>query len=41
MTAVEANKWMEANMFPFYPLGDLKVPEDPAAQSTKKSEQND
>lgn len=24
MTPVEANKWMEANMFPFYPLGDLK-----------------
>jgi 2-oxoglutarate ferredoxin oxidoreductase subunit beta len=21
---VEANKWMEENMFPFYPLGDLK-----------------
>lgn len=27
MTAVEANAWMEANMFPFYPPGDLKVPE--------------
>lgn len=26
MTPVEANKWMEENMFPFYPLGDLKVP---------------
>lgn len=24
MTPVEANKWMEENMFPFYPLGDLK-----------------
>jgi 2-oxoglutarate ferredoxin oxidoreductase subunit beta len=23
-TPVEANKWMEENMFPFYPLGDLK-----------------
>ena len=21
---VAANKWMEENMFPFYPLGDLK-----------------
>ncbi|MBO4535760.1 MAG: 2-oxoglutarate oxidoreductase, partial [Bacteroidales bacterium] len=21
---VEANKWMEENMFPFYPLGDMK-----------------
>lgn len=24
MTPVEANKWMEENMFPVYPLGDLK-----------------
>ncbi len=24
MTPVEANKWMEENMFPFYPLGDMK-----------------
>lgn len=27
MTPVESNKWMEENMFPFYPLGDIKVPE--------------
>lgn len=27
MTPVESNKWMEENMIPFYPLGDLKVPE--------------
>jgi 2-oxoglutarate ferredoxin oxidoreductase subunit beta len=26
MTPKESNKWMEENMFPFYPLGDLKVP---------------
>jgi 2-oxoglutarate ferredoxin oxidoreductase subunit beta len=26
MTPVEANEWMEKNMFPFYPLGDIKVP---------------
>ena len=26
MTPVEANKWMEENMFPMFPLGDLKVP---------------
>ncbi len=26
MTPVDANKWMEENMFPFYPLGDIKVP---------------
>ncbi len=25
MNPVEANKWMEKNMFEFYPLGDLKV----------------
>ncbi|VAW20691.1 2-oxoglutarate/2-oxoacid ferredoxin oxidoreductase, beta subunit [hydrothermal vent metagenome] len=24
MTPVGANKWMEENMFPFYPLGDMK-----------------
>jgi len=24
MPPVEANKWMEDNMFPFYPLGDIK-----------------
>ncbi len=26
MTPVESNKWMEENMFPFYPLGDIKIP---------------
>ncbi len=26
MTPVAANKWMEENMFPAYPLGDIKVP---------------
>ncbi len=25
LTPVKANKWMEDNMFPFYPLGDIKV----------------
>lgn len=25
MTPVEANIWLEENMFPYYPLGDLKV----------------
>jgi 2-oxoglutarate ferredoxin oxidoreductase subunit beta len=28
MTPVESNKWMEENMFPFYPLGDLKTPSE-------------
>ncbi len=27
MTPRKANEWMEANMFPFYPPGDIKVPE--------------
>ena len=27
MTPVGANKWMEENMFPYYPLGDLKDPD--------------
>jgi len=26
MTPLEANAWMEKNMFPLYPIGDLKVP---------------
>jgi 2-oxoglutarate ferredoxin oxidoreductase subunit beta len=25
MTPVDANNWMEENMFPYYPLGDIKV----------------
>jgi 2-oxoglutarate/2-oxoacid ferredoxin oxidoreductase subunit beta len=28
MTPVKANKWMEENMFPFYPLGDIKIPKE-------------
>ena len=28
MTPVESNEWMEKNMFPFYPLGDMKLPEE-------------
>lgn len=28
MTPVQSNKWMEETMFPFYPLGDLKNPEE-------------
>lgn len=26
MTPVKANKWLEENMIPYYPLGDLKTP---------------
>ena len=25
MTPLQANKWMEQNMFPVYPIGDIKV----------------
>mgnify|MGYP003565578150 CR=1 FL=1 len=25
MNPIESNKWMEEHMFPFYPLGDIKV----------------
>lgn len=28
MAPVESNKWMVENMFPFYPLGDIKVPNE-------------
>lgn len=27
MTPVQSNKWMEDNMFPYYPLGDIKIPD--------------
>lgn len=26
LTPVQSNKWMEENMLPYYPLGDIKVP---------------
>lgn len=26
MTPVQSNKWLEENMLPYYPLGDMKVP---------------
>jgi 2-oxoglutarate ferredoxin oxidoreductase subunit beta len=35
MTPIQANKWMEENMFPFYPLGDIKV----NGELVKKSEE--
>ena len=28
MTPLEANEWMEKNMFPYYPPGDIKVPRE-------------
>jgi 2-oxoglutarate ferredoxin oxidoreductase subunit beta len=41
MTPVQSNKWMEENMFPFYPLGDLKVPHEEPAQQIKSNDQDD
>jgi 2-oxoglutarate/2-oxoacid ferredoxin oxidoreductase subunit beta len=35
MTPVQSNKWMEENMFPFYPLGDLKTPVEQPVQQPK------
>ncbi|MFN8242256.1 MAG: thiamine pyrophosphate-dependent enzyme [Bacteroidales bacterium] len=37
MTPVQSNKWMEENMFPFYPLGDIKVP----AEEVKSPKNNE
>lgn len=28
MTPIEANEWLEKNMLPFYPLGDIKIPKE-------------
>lgn len=28
MTPLEANDWMEKNMFPYFPPGDIKVPKE-------------
>ncbi len=28
MTPVQSNKWLEENMLPFYPLGEIKVPNE-------------
>ncbi len=28
MTPLKSNEWMVENMFPFYPLGDIKVPDE-------------
>ena len=36
MTPVQSNKWMEENMFPFYPLGDLKVAGRRTSTTTNK-----
>jgi len=38
MTPVQSNKWMEENMFPFYPLGDIKVPAEDKVKPDKTGE---
>lgn len=38
MTPVQSNKWMEDNMFPFYPLGDIKVPAEDKVKPDKTDE---
>jgi 2-oxoglutarate ferredoxin oxidoreductase subunit beta len=38
MTPVQSNKWMEDNMFPFYPLGDIKVPAEDKVKPNKTDE---
>ena len=35
MTPVQSNKWMEENMLPYYPLGDLKTPDEKPVQQSK------
>jgi 2-oxoglutarate/2-oxoacid ferredoxin oxidoreductase subunit beta len=37
MTPVQSNKWMEETMFPFYPLGDLKTPEELSVHLNRKN----
>ncbi len=40
LTPVEANKWMENNMFPVYPIGDIKVDGKIAQQIHAQSAKN-
>lgn len=40
MTPVESNKWMEENMFPFYPPGDLKVPQEDIKKTKNKEQES-
>jgi 2-oxoglutarate ferredoxin oxidoreductase subunit beta len=38
MTPVQSNKWMEETMFPYYPLGDIKVPKEESEKTNKTNE---
>ena len=35
MTPVQSNKWLEEHMLPYYPLGDLKTPDEKPVQQSK------
>jgi len=41
MTPVDANKWMEENMFPYYPLGDIKLDGELIKTQSKKTADHD
>ncbi len=41
MTPVESNKWLEENMIPYYPLGDMKAPVEETVQKPVNNEKND
>jgi 2-oxoglutarate ferredoxin oxidoreductase subunit beta len=38
MTPTQSNKWMEETMFPYYPLGDIKVPAEESKETNKTNE---
>lgn len=41
MSPVESNIWMEENMFPYYPLGDIKVNGEIVVNKSEKTAGND
>ena len=41
MSPVDANIWMEENMFPYYPLGDIKVNGELVNKKSENTESND
>ena len=41
MSPVDSNIWMEENMFPYYPLGDLKVNGELVVKKSEKTAEND
>ena len=41
MSPVDSNVWMEENMFPYYPLGDIKVNGELVVKKSEKTAEND